>query len=514
MGMCNRGMNYRLPIGLLVGLMISCQSQEDADLQIAKLSPQELTDHFCGACHLMTDPSLLDKETWRQVLPTMRHFMGLRRPGEDPLKGKGLQEGLYLGAANVFPSTAQLDDSLWHQIEMFILSEAPDTISLPDRPILTENQLFKPKLISPSLGGFPAVCMVDFDTVNHLLYVGDINGFIAELDSSFAIENFSQLRNPIVKCLRQHDDNELLLLDIGILDPIDLPAGAIVKTDLPSFSKRTLVFEELSRPVDFALADLDLDGRDDVVVCGFGHLVGDFSWFRNTGNQYQKVMLSSSPGSIKVKPLDVDDDGDQDLMVLFAHGDEGLHLYRNDGYGRFRVDTLLRFHALFGSTDFALEDMNADGLLDVILTNGDNSDQSQILKSFHGVRVFLNQGDFDMEESYFFAMHGAYKILAHDFDLDQDIDLMAIAFHPDYQRLDQSIIFLENQGAMSFVPSVFDLSDEGRWMVMDAGDVDRDGDQDVIIGSFVLGPGHVPPSLLQRWRGATNHLLYLENETY
>jgi hypothetical protein len=48
---------------------------------------------------------------------------------------------------------------------------------------------------------------------------------------------------------------------------------------------------------------------------------------------------------------------------------------------------------------------------------------------------------------------------------------------------------------------------------MDAGDVDGDGDEDIILGSFVRGPTTVavPGRLRDAWRNQGAVLLWLEN---
>ena len=47
-------------------------SQSDLDL-----SGEQLAKGYCAACHLMPDPSVLDKKTWTTLLPDMRKRMGL-----------------------------------------------------------------------------------------------------------------------------------------------------------------------------------------------------------------------------------------------------------------------------------------------------------------------------------------------------------------------------------------------------------------------------------------------------
>jgi hypothetical protein len=92
------------------------------------------------------------------------------------------------------------------------------------------------------------------------------------------------------------------------------------------------------------------------------------------------------------------------------------------------------------------------------------------------------------------------RALARDFDGDGDLDIAAISFFPDYRQSPQeSFVYLENLGGLRFAASSFRECLDGRWLVMDTGDVDGDGDLDLVLGSYIKGPTSVPLVLMQRW---------------
>ncbi len=88
-------------------------------------------------------------------------------------------------------------------------------------------------------------------------------------------------------------------------------------------------------------------------------------------------------------------------MVLFAQADEGISIFYQEENG-FQEKRVLRFPSIYGSNDFELLDFNGDGYKDIILSNGDNGDKSNVLKPYHGIRIFLNDGTYNFSEKYFF----------------------------------------------------------------------------------------------------------------
>ena len=113
-----------------------------------------------------------------------------------------------------------------------------------------------------------------------------------------------------------------------------------------------------------------------------------------------------------------------------------------------------------------------------------------------------------------FGLIGAFKAVAADFDGDGDLDLAAISFFPDLARSpEEAFLYFENLGGMRFKASTIPLGTRGRWLTLEAGDLDGDGDLDMILGSFTQGPASVPipEAIREGWRTNEAGLLLLEN---
>jgi hypothetical protein len=196
-----------------------------------------------------------------------------------------------------------------------------------------------------------------------------------------------------------------------------------------------------------------------------------------------------------------------------AQGDEGIFLYENEGKGNFTEKRMLSFSPLNGSQYIELADFNKDGFDDLIYVCGDNADRTPFLKPYHGIYIFENDGHFNFSQSWFYQLNGAYKAIPRDYDLDGDLDIAAISFFPDYMQYpEESFVYLENKGDLKFKDFSFPQSTNGRWIVMDAGDMDADGDIDLALGSFVLfKPMGDTTGLGNRWITEGPSVIVLEN---
>jgi len=469
-----------------------------------------LAQIYCQTCHLFPEPALLDKATWENgALPEMAAWLGLTKP-----KLEIRRDGGVITEADVFPPSPIIAQEDWEAIRSYYKAAAPEKpLPQPERPPIQPNlKQFRVRELAYRRET-PMTTLVKIDS--NRLYVGDamtrtLEALNAAGEREFAVEFDSAPTSLRIQ-------NGLLDLTlIGRLFPSDDTKGKLLKLHPETDDMRiTKVLGQLRRPTDTTFADLNGDGREDFIICQFGNRVGRFSWFENLGDgKFEEHILLDRAGAIRSQVYDVNGDGLPDIFVLMGQGREGLFLFLNRGKGVFEQITLIEQHPAFGYSYFELVDFNHDGHIDLLTVNGDNGEYPSQPKNYHGIRIYLNDGKNKFFEKWFFPLNGAYKAIARDFDGDGDLDIAAISFFPDYRKSpEESFVYLENKGDWKFDAYSFPQSTAGRWITMDAGDLDGDGDIDIVLGSLVLGPRStfIPESLQASWK--TNHLpiLLLEN---
>lgn len=479
---------------LTLFVLLSCSTPEQHREKVAKQS--------CSGCHLFPEPSLLPRSTWtNDVLPNMAFRMGLT----DLMDGLDYfpQQDL-LTVVSTLPKNRMVDEETWATLVEYYTQNSPDSIR--NEPRLTLDALHDFELIPFQVpDADPLVTLVRINPAKKEITYGTRQAELLTLSRNLKVIDQQKLSSPPSWLV--HEDSLLLLSVMGIMDPNDQPKG---KIQLRSDSTWLPLIDSLKRPVHFEVADLTGDGQKEFIVSSFGNFTGDLSIYENLGNRtYKRHILSNLPGNRLTLIRDFNHDQRPDILTLITQGDEQITLFINRGDFEFEAKTLLRLPPVYGSSYFELQDFNNDGLLDILYSNGDNSDYSQILKPYHGVRIFLQTRDMQFTESWFAPMHGASKALARDFDSDGDLDIAAIAFFPDFQNQPEgSFIYFENQDSQ-FVPKTIP-GNLGRWVVMDAADWDGDSDIDLVLGALNFTT-QVPPALASQWKTNPVTLLILSN---
>ncbi|KPQ19617.1 MAG: VCBS repeat domain protein [Algoriphagus marincola HL-49] len=462
------------------------------------LDGEKLAELYCGNCHLMPDPSILDKKTWEEsVLPDMRMRMGLYLEEDIGItlpKDRGVPPGIYSDIPLI-----QKDN--WEKLRDYYLSHAPD-FPLP------QNEKVAPEM---GISGFeeiiPAFDFVypDLTTMIHVdsssrIWLGHRSKKLFHLDVSEKPTLLDSLNTGIAPVSLSLRGSSFEVLSMGLMDPSNDSLGNVVRFDPKEGEWKTeIIQEKLMRPVHVSWGDLNGDGLQDRVIAQFGNHLGKLSVFFGGEGEKEELVLKALPGARKTELVDWDGDGDLDIIGMMTQAAEGIFLWENQGEGRFFERTLLEFQPAFGSSDFQLVDMNEDGKLDLILVNGDNADQSQILKNYHGVRIFKNLGNNEFEESWFYPMYGASGVEVADFDQDGDLDIVAISFFPDKRQMPkEDLIYFENKGENQFKPYLPSIQFDTNYLILSKGDVDADGDLDILVGSFDFNDLYKGPS--EKWQ--------------
>jgi hypothetical protein len=348
---------------------------------------------------------------------------------------------------------------------------------------------------------------VKYDSVNRDLFIGTRAAKLYRLHPSMTLEDSFQLGSAPSDMIFRGKQNPILSC-MGIMDPNDQSLGTIIQ--LTSGTKSQILIDSLKRPVHVQRADMNKDGEEDFIVSAFGNFTGALLVYQKKDDRYLKHTIHNFSGNRKTIIRDFNEDGLPDILTLMAQGDEQIALFTNRGNFRFSFQILLKFPPVYGSSYFEVYDFNKDGKADILYTNGDNADFSSILKPYHGVRIFLNDGKNQFEESWFYPMHGASMAHAVDFDKDGDLDIAAISFFPDFKKHpENSFVYLENQ-KNTFIPFKTNLAGSARWITMESADIDHDEDTDVILGSLNF-PNGVPDSVMNVWRAEPSSLLVLRN---
>ena len=257
---------------------------------------------------------------------------------------------------------------------------------------------------------------------------------------------------------------------------------------------------QMGRVSDVRSGDLDGDGDIDFVVAEFGHRrVGSILWLEQvSAGQFAPKIIATWPGAIDVPVADIDRDGDLDIVAVVSQEREQVIAFINDGFGEFVEELLYAAPSpTFGSSGIEVVDLDGDGDHDVLHTNGDSFDRlgthsddlTVLVRPQHGVRWLENLGDLHFEPRHLASFHGAYRATAGDLDGDGDLDVVVASLFNDWSDpARQSLIWLEQVSRGRFVGH--GLGSAPTHLATAAlADFDGDGMLDIVAGGLhAFGP--------------------------
>ncbi len=161
-------------------------------------------------------------------------------------------------------------------------------------------------------------------------------------------------------------------------------------------------FDQEMPPNDIKCADINNDGRDDVVVTNSTPEV-----HLSTEDGFETITLDYVASDINIS--DIDSDGYKDIITLAEP--YNVRIYKNTGNNSF--ESIVQFYVDNFCYDFEVKDFNNDGLLDLLFLTtpfGYNT----------GYFLYYNQGDFEMGDPLFIPITniGEERRFMHCADMD------------------------------------------------------------------------------------------------
>ena len=302
-------------------------------------------------------------------------------------------------------------------------------------------------------------------------------------------------------------DLDVLVAVMGQLFPSNDKIGSVVLLEndgRQNFSPHTIL-DKVARVTDVRAADFNGDGRPDLAVGQFGYDDGETRWMENLGGwQFRSTVLQSLSGVIHTIPADFDKDGDADFVSLVSQEWEEIYLFENDGRGRFQPHLIWgSANEDYGSSGLRVVDLDRDGSLDILFTNGDAFDYLPPRpRPWHSVQWLCNRGGLTFTHRPIGALEGASGAVAADADGDGDLDVVAVSCYNFWEKAEsQSMVWFENDGKMNFTQR--DLAHSPTHLInLESEDMDRDGLPDFVTARMNVYPPFTRESRVVFWKNA------------
>ena len=444
---------------------------------------------FCGDCHAMPDPASFPKTAWDKEV----------RRGYDFYYASG-RNSL---AVPVFADTKH-----------YFVTRAPEALALMEPGEVDSDWLNRFQRSPIAIEGLTK-CAVSFVDVvdlgtplgrgilfSEMIHGGVYFSAVSDIGTAASPKLIANVGHPAVVRVSDWDADgllDLIVADLGSFLPEDHNRGRVVwlrqRDDAPGEFMANTLQDSVGRIAAVEIADLDSDGRLDLLVAEFGwQSTGSIFWLKRaeTGAPLEgltKHEIDSRSGTIHIPVIDINKDGHVDFVALISQQHERIEAMINDGRGSFHSQLIYAApEPAFGSSGIDLVDVNGDGNADVLYTNGDSFD-SLYLKPSHGVRWLENKGVFPFESHEIGKLPGVSRALVGDFDGAGKRSIVGGAFFAKEvfrtQGLEttEGLVIWQGNGTGDYQKHVLSRGDCTH-AAMCVADLGHNGRDDLLVGEF------------------------------
>ena len=240
-----------------------------------------------------------------------------------------------------------------------------------------------------------------------------------------------------------------------------------------TFSEQIIIQENLTDGACSVYAtDIDGDGDMDILSVSWGD--DKIAWYENTDGSGtfgpQQVITTSANSAESVYAVDLDGDGDFDVLSASSSDDKIAWYENTDGFGTFGPQQVITTSAVYAQSVYTA-DLDGDGDFDV-LSASMYDDKIAWYENTDGA------GNFGPQQVITTSADGVCSVHSSDLDGDGDFDVLSASSG------DDKIAWYENtDGTGTFGPQQVITTSVDYAQSVYTADLDGDGDMDVLSAS-------------------------------